>query len=48
MPSIAARSSFVMSVEETWRALDDCNAFLEPNVGDEKGRRLRMPGRAEA
>lgn len=34
------------SVEETRRELDDCNAFLDPNVADAEGQRLRMPGRA--
>ena len=38
----------MMSVEETRRELDDRNAFLDPNVADEEGRRLRMPGRTEA
>ncbi|HEC90953.1 MAG TPA: Fic family protein, partial [Alphaproteobacteria bacterium] len=32
------------SVEKTRRELDDCNAFLDPDVADEEGRRLRMPG----
>ncbi len=32
------------SVEETRRELDDCNAFLDPMVSEEDGRRLRMPG----
>ena len=32
------------SVEETRRQLDACNAFLDPDVADEEGRRLRMPG----
>ncbi len=36
------------SVEETRRELDDCNAFLDPNVAEEEGKRLRMPGRAGA
>jgi hypothetical protein len=36
------------SVDETRRELDDCNAFLDPSVADEEGKRLRMPGRAEA
>lgn len=36
------------SVEETRRELDACNAFLDSNVADEEGRRLRMPGRAVA
>ena len=34
------------SVQATRRELDDCNAFLDPNVAEEEGRRLRMPGRA--
>jgi hypothetical protein len=34
------------SVEETRRELDACNAFLDPNVAEEEGKRLRMPGRA--
>ena len=38
----------VMSVEETRRELEECNAFLDPNVADEEGQRLRMPGRAGA
>ena len=32
------------SVSETRRELDDCNAFLDPTVAEEEGRRLRMPG----
>jgi hypothetical protein len=36
------------TVEETRHELDACNAFLDPNVADEEGRRLRMPGRAVA
>ena len=32
------------SVEETRRELDDCNAFLDPMVAEEEGKRLRMPG----
>ena len=36
------------SVEETQRELDEYNAFLDPNVADEEGQRLRMPGRAGA
>ena len=36
------------SVEETRRELDDCDAFLEANVAEEEGKRLRMPGRAVA
>ncbi len=38
----------MMSVEETRWELDECNAFLDPNVADEEGQRLRMPGRAGA
>ena len=34
----------VMSVEETRRELDECNDFLDPNVVEEDGKRLRMPG----
>ncbi len=34
------------SIEETRCELDACNAFLDPNVADEEGQRLRMPGRA--
>lgn len=34
------------TVEETRHELDACNAFLDSNVADEEGRRLRMPGRA--
>ena len=34
------------SVGETQRELDACNAFLDPDVAEEEGRRLRMPGRA--
>ena len=30
----------VMSVEETRRELDDCNAFLDPDVAEEEGKRL--------
>ena len=33
----------VMSVEETRREFEKCNAFLDPNVADEEGQRLRMP-----
>ena len=33
------------TVEETRRELDACNAFLDPAVADEEGRRLQMPGR---
>jgi hypothetical protein len=36
------------TVEETRRELDACNAFLDPNVADEEGKRLRMPGRVGA
>ena len=32
------------SVEETRHQLDACNAFLDPDVAEEEGRRLRMPG----
>ncbi|MCY4310821.1 MAG: hypothetical protein OXC54_05865 [Rhodospirillaceae bacterium] len=32
------------SVEETQRELEGCNAFLDPAVAEEEGRRLRMPG----
>ena len=32
------------SVEETRRQLDACNAFLDPDVAEEEGQRLRMPG----
>ena len=38
----------VMSVEETRRKFENCDAFLVPNVADDDGRRLRMPGRAVA
>ena len=38
----------VISVEETRRELDECNAFLDPNVAEEEGKRLRMPGSAGA
>ena len=34
------------SLEETRRELEDCNAFVNPNVAEVEGRRLRMPGRA--
>jgi hypothetical protein len=34
------------SVEETRRELESCNAFVDPNVADDEGKRLRMPGRA--
>lgn len=36
------------SVEEKHRGLDECNAFLGPNVAEEEVKRLRMPGRAGA
>ena len=36
------------SVEETRRELDDCNAFLDSNVAEQEGKRLRMPGRVVA
>ena len=36
------------SVEETRRQLDACNAFLDPDIADEEGRRLRMPGSVSA
>ena len=36
------------TVEETRRELDACNAFLDPNVADEEGKQLRMPGRMGA
>ena len=32
------------SVEETRRELDDCNAFLDPIIAEDEGKRLRMPG----
>ena len=32
------------SVEETRGELDDCNAFLDPIIAEEEGKRLRMPG----
>lgn len=32
------------TVEETRRELEACNAFLDPNVAEEEGKRLRMPG----
>ena len=38
----------VMSVEETRGEFDECKAFLDPNVAEEEGKRLRMPGRAVA
>ncbi len=31
-----------------WRELDACNAFMDPDVADEEGRRLRMPGNVSA
>ena len=34
------------SVEAARRELDDCNAFLDPAMAEEEGRRLRMPGGA--
>lgn len=36
------------TVEETRSELDACNAFLDPAVADEEGKRLRMPGRIGA
>ena len=36
------------TVEETRRELDACNAFLDPAVADEEGKRLRMPERISA
>jgi len=36
------------TLEETRRELDACNAFIDPNVADQEGKRLRMPGREEA
>ena len=36
------------TVEETRRELDACNAFLDPAVADEEGKRLRMPERIGA
>ncbi len=33
------------SVEETRRELDACNAFLDTDVAEAEGKRLRMPGR---
>ncbi len=38
----------VMSVEETRREFEKCNAFLHPKVADDEGRRLCMPGRVVA
>ena len=32
------------SLEQTARELDDCNAFLDPIIAEEEGKRLRMPG----
>ncbi|MBF0093995.1 MAG: Fic family protein [Alphaproteobacteria bacterium] len=32
------------NLDATRRELEACNAFLDPNVADEEGRRLRMPG----
>ena len=32
------------TLDATWRELDASNAFLDPNLADEEGRRLRMPG----
>lgn len=34
------------SLDETTRELDDCNAFLDPILAEDEGKRLRMPGRA--
>ena len=34
------------SVKETRRELEACNAFLDPMVAEDEGKRLRMPGRA--
>ncbi len=31
-------------VDETARELDNCNAFLEPIIAEDEGKRLRMPG----
>ena len=31
------------SLDETARELDDCNAFLDPIVAEDEGKRLRMP-----
>ena len=36
------------TVEDTRRELDACNAFLDPAVADEEGKRLRMPDRTGA
>ena len=34
------------SLEETRRELDECNAFQDPSLAEEEGKRLRMPGTA--
>lgn len=34
------------TVEETRRELEACNAFLDPMVAEEEGKRLKMPGMA--
>ena len=31
------------ALEETRRELEECNAFLDSNVAEAEGRRLRMP-----
>jgi len=36
------------TVDQTRSELDACNAFLDPNVAEEEGKRLRMPGRVDA
>jgi hypothetical protein len=36
------------TVEETRRELDACNAFVDPAVADEEGKRLRLPDRMGA
>ena len=36
------------SLEATRRELVDCNAFVDPDVAEVEGRRLRMPGSAVA
>ena len=36
------------ALEETRHELEDCNAFVDPNIAEVEGRRLRMPGRASA
>ena len=36
------------ALEETRLELEDCNAFVDPNIAEVEGRRLRMPGRASA